>query len=196
MAAAKVTFERRSEAMRNQFVIAAAGVILSSLSACAATVQGPVVGVTAPPVALGYQGVVKPVAVKRQVFHSPNPALCVDVQGDNAAQHANVRLSHCHGRENQRWDFGPGTNGAVQVGGIGGLCLSVMSAPAQGGSMTELLSCNGTLAEELRFYADGRIQELAGNKCLTASGVANDAPIILTTCDPTNPMQVWSLGNN
>jgi Ricin-type beta-trefoil lectin domain len=62
--------------------------------------------------------------------------------------------------------------------------------------MTELLQCNGSLAEELRFYADGRIQELAGSKCLTASSTGNDAPIILTPCDVANPMQVWSLGGN
>jgi hypothetical protein len=145
------------------------------------------------PVVVGYRSDLRSVAAKRQVLHSAKPGECLDVKGDNAAQHALVRLSGCHGRENQRWDFGPGAGGAVQVGGIGGLCLTLMSAPAPDGTMLELLTCNGSPAQEFRFYVDGRIQDLAGGRCLTPGGGSNGNGILLAPCDGTNPTQVWSL---
>ncbi len=166
--------------------------MVSSLVACGGS--APAVAVATPAV-VAYAADLKAVSSKKQVIHSADPAKCFDVKGDNASQHALVRLSGCHGRENQRWDFGPGAGGAVQVGGIGGLCLTAMLAPAPDGTSTEILTCNGTPSQEFKFYVDGRIQELQTNKCLTLGG-GNGSGIMLLPCDAANAGQVWTLAGN
>jgi hypothetical protein len=131
---------------------------------------------------------------RKQVFHAANGTQCLDVRGDNAAQHATVRLANCHGKENQRWDFGPGTAGAVQVGGIGGLCLTMMSAPGAEGTQLELLTCNGSVAQQFRFNVDGRIQEMSGKTCLTIGAPAPGVTAVVpAACDAANATQVWTV---
>jgi len=174
-------------------VTAAVGVILSGLTGCGGTVT-----VTPPVVAvsLDYKADVRPMTLQKQVIHSSNPAFCADVQGDNAANHATVRLSKCHGKENQRWSFGPGVSGAVQVGGIGGLCLNITPVAGASGSHAELLACNGSIGQQFRFYVDGRIQELGSNACLTAGAGNDGAGIVLSKCDITNLGQIWGVAGN
>jgi Ricin-type beta-trefoil lectin domain len=180
--------------MRISHVVTGAAVAaLSTLPACSASVQAPVVAVPAAPVVVQYAAIVKPMVATKQVIHlSSNPALCVDVKGDNASQHALVRLSSCHGRENQRWSFGPGVAGAVQVGGIGGLCLGVPAASGAVGGETEIDTCNGSPRQQFRFYVDGRIRELATQTCLTAGGPEGRL-IVLAPCDAANPAQIWAV---
>ncbi len=184
--------------MRNHVVVTAAfGVILSSLAACGGSPPPPPAAPAAPtPVVVAYASDAKPMVAKKQVFHGPNAGLCFDVKGDDAAQHAPVRLSKCQGKENQRWDFGPGTNGFVQVGGIGGLCVTLTSAPGADGTQLELLTCNGTPAQQFRFNVDGRIQEGVAKSCLTQGPVAPTgalAPIVPTACDAANASQVFAV---
>jgi hypothetical protein len=175
---------------------AAAGFTLSGLAACSDP-PPPAVPAPAPPaalpVAIAYTADVRPMNVKKQLLHSFTGRSCVDVKGDNAAQHAAVHLAGCRGKENQRWDFGPGAAGAVQVGGIGGLCLTLMSAPGIEGTMLELLTCNGTPAQEFRFFVDGRIQDLGGQRCVTAT---TGSAIVVAPCDAANPAQVWAVAGN
>jgi hypothetical protein len=184
--------------MRDQIIVTAAvGVILSSLSGCGASVKVQTPVVATPAVAVEYNGVVRPMKAEKQLIHSgANEGMCFNVVDDNASQHASVKLHPCNGRENQRWSFGPGVAGAVQVGSIGGLCLDVPGNPSPNGSYTQLMTCNGSPTQEYKFYADGRIRELATNKCLGAGGGADHLGIVPEVCSITNLAQVWTVADH
>ena len=183
--------------MRTQFIISVVVSVLGSgLLGCGGSAKVAVTPV-APPVAVEYAAAVRPMAGSKQLIHSgANEGLCFDVWGDNAAQHAEVALFRCNGKENQRWSFGPGAGGAVQVGGIGGLCLSVAPGPLPRGSMMELLTCNGSVAQEFKFFVDGRVRELGTNKCVTPGAGANGQGLMLAPCDVANAAQVFTVADH
>jgi hypothetical protein len=130
------------------------------------------------------------------VIHSAaSPGLCVDAAGDRAANHTQVRLYPCHGRENQRWNFAPGERGALAVTGIGGLCLDV-SRHSDYGNKVQLFECTGAPNQQYAFEPDGRLKELGTGRCLAPTALEPRAPIVAEPCDPAAPAQVWSMSDH
>ena len=128
------------------------------------------------------------------MIHSAvNPGLCADVAGDVPEPHATVQLFSCHGRENQRWNVAPGPNGAT-ITGLGGLCLDIHGRQPQDGATAQVFPCNGGGNQRFGYRPDGRLQEVATGKCLTAMAIGDGAPLAVEPCDPRNAAQVWSIG--
>ncbi len=178
------------ESIVGAIVIAAA---TSALAGCHAEVK--VKAPEPPPAPVEYSAEIKAMTAKQQVIRSvANPNLCIDVAGDDASQHALVRLARCRANEAQRFSFGPGADGAVQIGAVGGLCIDMPAAPpGPYPTYTQLLLCNGAKIQQFKFYVDGRIRELGSNKCITAGGLKEPSPLVPTPCDVGNAAQVWSV---
>jgi hypothetical protein len=127
------------------------------------------------------------------IHSSQNQSLCVDAKGDKPADRTTLELYGCHGKENQRWAFEDRAQNASSIVGIGNLCIDVTEAKTADGSPTELFKCGAQKNQGWRHFEDGRIRELQTGKCLTASGEAQGAAIVISHCDPNNPSQVWTL---
>jgi hypothetical protein len=126
------------------------------------------------------------------MIHSAlTPGLCLDAEGDVAAPHTPVRLSGCHGRENQRWNVSTQPTGAAMITGIGGLCLDVRGQRPEVGSSTQLYGCNGGGNQRFGYERDGQIRELATGLCLTATAMAGGAAVVAMPCEARNPGQSW-----
>ncbi len=119
------------------------------------------------------------------------PGLCLDAEGDVAAPHTPVRLSGCHGRENQRWNLSPQPTGAATITGIGGLCLDVRGQRPGVGSSTQLYACNGGGNQLFGYEPDGKIRELATGFCLTATSMSVGAAVVAMPCEVRSPSQSW-----
>jgi len=127
------------------------------------------------------------------IHSSENEALCIDAKGDKPADGTALELFGCHGKENQRWTFQDRAQNASSIMGIGELCIDVTQAKTADGSPTELFKCNSQKNQGWRHFKDGRIRELQTGKCLTATGKAQGAAVVISHCDPNNPAQVWTL---
>ena len=128
------------------------------------------------------------------VLHaSGNQSLCVDAKGDKPADGTQLELYGCHGKENQRWTFENRGQNASSIHGIGNLCIDVTAGASADGSPVELYACNNQKNQGWRHFEDGRIRELQTGKCLTATGVAQGAAVVISRCDANNAGQVWTL---
>lgn len=128
------------------------------------------------------------------VIHaSENQSLCVDAKGDKPADGTTLELYACHGKENQRWSFQDRGQNASSIHGIGNLCIDVTGASTADGAPVELYQCNNQKNQGWRHFQDGRIRELQTGKCLTATGNAQGAAVVISHCDWNNPGQVWTL---
>jgi hypothetical protein len=171
------------------------GIVAFAAAGCGGQVKVQVATPTPPVVVVEYNADVRPMTTQNQVIRSAaNPQLCFDVAGDDASQHALVRIARCRNNEAQKWSFTSNPDGSVKVTGIGALCIDMPGAPpGPNATFTQLLLCNGSKTEQFKFYVDGRIRELGTNLCLTAGGLREPSPIVPTKCDVTNPAQVWSV---
>jgi hypothetical protein len=124
-----------------------------------------------------------------------NPAFCVDAAGDRPQKHTPVQLYACHGRENQRWNFTPGANGAATITGVAGLCLDIHGTLPKEGATAQLYPCHDAGNQQFSLDPEGHLREVATGKCLTVERAANRAPIFVAPCDPGNPGQVWSVAD-
>jgi beta-glucanase (GH16 family) len=90
----------------------------------------------------------------------------------------------------QAWDTGGGSGGPII--GYGGKCVDVAAANPANGTQVQLWTCNGTVAQQWTWAADGSVRALG--KCLDVAGgsTANGARVQIYDCNGTGA-QKWVL---
>ena len=118
--------------------------------------------------------------------------LCLDAKGDRDSDGIPVIVYECHGSENQRWTITSSPDNKHAIIGLGGYCLDVRGGAARGnGTPVELYQWHFGANQRFSMGGDGRIREVESGKCLIASALKNDSPLVLDTC--TNaPTEVFT----
>jgi len=120
-----------------------------------------------------------------------NSQYCVDASLDRKQEGREVYIYKCHGRENQRWTFTDGTDGASAVVGIQGLCLDIRGRSVKDNTPVQLWRCHYGANQQFKVTSLGQIREVQSGKCLTIGKVVGDRkPVFIDECDG-NRKQLW-----
>ena len=170
-------------------------------SGTALTVTGPPNGGVAPP---GYYMLViiddagvPSVATMVQVAKGPNPVMsavknstgrCVDVPSAVTTIRTYLQAYNCNGSKAQALTRLPDDNTVRVLGN----CVDVPSKNFVSGQRIWTYTCNNSVAQTWQLQADGTIRPI-GNAalCLAAASSANNAAILIATCDGT-ALQKWT----
>ncbi|MFD7982415.1 ricin-type beta-trefoil lectin domain protein [Kitasatospora indigofera] len=89
----------------------------------------------------------------------------------------------------------PGVKGPIYSGVNGGMCVDDNGASLADGSPIQLVTCNGTAAQQWSLGTDGSVRVMNG--CLTPqnSGTASGTPMEYHSCNGS-PSQVWVVNAN
>jgi hypothetical protein len=172
-----------------------------SASGTTLTVTGPPNGGAAPP---GYYMLfivdaagVPSIARMVQVAKGPNPVMspvrnstgrCVDVPSSATAIRTYLQAYNCNNTKAQALTRLPNDNSVRVLGN----CLDVPSRNFVTGQRIWTYTCNNTVAQTWQFGADGTIRPIGNTAlCLAAASSANNAAILIATCDG-NALQRWT----
>jgi hypothetical protein len=110
------------------------------------------------------------------------PNQCLDVTGYSRTPGAAVQSYTCHGGENQRFRYHPGTQ-ALSVYGDASLCLDAASGAGRNGDRLIIWPCNGDANQRWRFNLNnGEIRGI-NDKCVDG---------VNASVDNGTAVQVWS----
>jgi hypothetical protein len=170
-----------------------------TVSGTTLTVTGPPTGGVAPP---GYYMLfvvdsagVPSVARTVQVAKGPNPlmspvrnsnARCLDVPGSSLAVRAVIQAYACNATKAQAFTRLPSDNSLRVLGN----CADVPGQNFVAGQKIQTYTCNNTPAQTWQFGADATIRPLT-KTTLCLAPAANNASIVLATCNATAP-QKWT----
>jgi hypothetical protein len=165
------------------------------------TVTGPPNGGVAPP---GYYMLfvidaagVPSVAKMVQVAKGPNPVMsavkngtgrCIDVPSSALVDRTYLQAYNCNSSKAQALTRLPDDNSLRVLG----KCLDVPSRNFAAGQRIWTYTCNNTVAQTWQFATDGTIRPIGNTAvCLAAASSANNAQILLATCDG-NALRKWT----
>jgi hypothetical protein len=112
---------------------------------------------------------------------------CLDITGMVDVDGTPVQMWDCLENWNQRWRLTP----SGEITNSQGKCPNVSGGGSRNGTPVDIATCDGSPAQKWLILPGGYIQGL-GAMCLTASGLANGAGLVMWDRDG-QPMQQWSL---
>jgi hypothetical protein len=172
-----------------------------STSGTTLTVTGPPNGGVAPPGhymlfivdATGVPSIARMV----QVAKGPSPVMspvrnstgrCIDVPSSATAIRTYLQAYNCNNTKAQALTRLPNDNSVRVLGN----CVDVPSRNFVTGQRVWTYTCNNTIAQTWDFRSDGTIRPTANTAlCLAAASSANNAAVLLATCDGT-ALQRWT----
>ncbi|MFJ3233926.1 ricin-type beta-trefoil lectin domain protein [Streptomyces sp. NPDC086787] len=116
--------------------------------------------------------------VKAYFLIDPQAGLCL-TGGSPAADGKQLRLAHCNGLDEQRWEFR--SDGTVRSQG---LCMDVAWAATENGTRIQSARCSGNYAQQFYLSSNKEVVSRLASKCVDAqwSGTTEGTPAILWTC--------------
>ncbi|WP_433213557.1 RICIN domain-containing protein [Dactylosporangium sp. CS-047395] len=104
-----------------------------------------------------------------------------------------IVIDNCDSQNNQVWKIkGDPTKGATLVSADNGYCLDVPNAGKDNGTILQVYSCNGTVAQTWVRRADNTWQNPNSKKCVTAAGTGAGSYVVIYDCVGAS-VQVWTM---
>jgi hypothetical protein len=117
-----------------------------------------------------------------------NTGRCIDVPSSATAIRTYLQAYNCNNTKAQALTRLPNDNSIRVLGN----CLDVPSRTFVTGQRIWTYTCNNTVAQTWQFGSDGTIRPTGSTAlCLAAASSANNATIIIATCNG-NALQKWT----
>jgi hypothetical protein len=164
-----------------EVVLVAGLVALVAGGAVAAAVVAPH---TTPSTAHGESFEVKPVV---------DVSFCINVPY-GGTQGRPLTLSACGPAPTERWTFTKNSDGTNLFVDYQGMCVDAAGRKAGDGIALKVRSCSFVASQRSRFSSVGRIQISGTKMCLSIPRANSGAAVFLQTCDSSNSLQEFKLG--